>query len=122
MERSGVKCFHCTHVFDLTNLKCEKRRNVGKLNNELNIEGLNSPCDKNASAALWKRDPISDDYLPSIFVTSDILLYTTNTSYYFISEVLSVLQIYKLKMIAHNGIIYTNKLYNMIHLDDNNKE
>jgi hypothetical protein len=44
-----------------------------------------------------------------------------DTSYYFISEVLSVLQIYKLKMIAHNGIIYTNKLY-MIHLDDNNKE
>jgi hypothetical protein len=37
MERSGVKCFHCTHVFDLTNLKGEKRRNVGKLNNELNI-------------------------------------------------------------------------------------
>jgi hypothetical protein len=37
MERSGVKCFHCTHVFDLTNLKDEKRRNVGKLNNELNI-------------------------------------------------------------------------------------
>jgi hypothetical protein len=36
MERSGVKCFHCTHVFDLTNLKGEKRRNVGKLN-ELNI-------------------------------------------------------------------------------------
>jgi hypothetical protein len=37
MERSGVKCFHCTHVFDLTNLKGEKRRNVGKLNTELNI-------------------------------------------------------------------------------------
>ena len=37
MERSGVKCFHCTHVFDLLNLKGEKRRNVGKLNNELNI-------------------------------------------------------------------------------------
>ena len=36
MERSGVKCFHCTHVLDLTNLK-GKRRNVGKLNNELNI-------------------------------------------------------------------------------------
>jgi hypothetical protein len=80
MERSGVKCFHCTHVFDLTNLKGEKRRNVGKLNNELKIvyqlvdlhfllfviariilrplsalsldEGLNSPCDKNVSAAL----------------------------------------------------------------------
>ena len=34
MERSGVKCFH---MFDLTNLKGEKRRNVGKLNNELNI-------------------------------------------------------------------------------------
>ena len=29
-------------------------------------EGLNSPCDKNASAALWKREPISDDYLPSV--------------------------------------------------------
>ena len=42
MERSGVKCFHCTHVFDLTNLKVEKRRNVGKLNNELNI--VNQPC------------------------------------------------------------------------------
>ena len=37
MERSGVKCFHCTHVFELTNLKGEKRRNVGKLNNELSI-------------------------------------------------------------------------------------
>jgi hypothetical protein len=37
MGCSGVKCFHCTHVFDLTNLKGEKRRNVGKLNNELNI-------------------------------------------------------------------------------------
>jgi hypothetical protein len=24
-------------------------------------EGLNSPCDKNASAAPWKREPISDD-------------------------------------------------------------
>ena len=29
-------------------------------------EGLNSPCDKNRSAALWKREPISDDYLPSM--------------------------------------------------------
>ena len=37
MERSGVKYFHCTHVFDLTNLKGEKRRNVGKLHKELNI-------------------------------------------------------------------------------------
>jgi hypothetical protein len=108
---------------DLTNLKGEKRRNVGKLNNKLSIvnqlvdlhfllfvnitgnwknrlahfsgirvapflaqatnttetriilrplsalsldEGLNSPCDKNASAALWKREPISDDYLHSM--------------------------------------------------------
>ena len=37
MERSEVKCLHCTHVFDLTNLKGEKRRNVGKLTDELNI-------------------------------------------------------------------------------------
>jgi hypothetical protein len=37
MERSGVKCFHCTHMYDLTILKGKKRRNVGKLNNELNI-------------------------------------------------------------------------------------
>jgi hypothetical protein len=37
MEHAGVKCFHCTHVFDLTNLKGEKRRNIGKLNNELII-------------------------------------------------------------------------------------
>ena len=29
--------FIATHVFDLTNLRGEKRRNVGKLNNELNI-------------------------------------------------------------------------------------
>jgi hypothetical protein len=43
MERSGVKCFHCTNVFDLTNLKGEKRRNVGKLNNELNIVNRRSP-------------------------------------------------------------------------------
>ena len=37
MESSGVKYFHCTHVFDLSNLKGEKRGNVGKLNNELSI-------------------------------------------------------------------------------------
>jgi hypothetical protein len=37
MERSVVKCFHYTHVFDLTNLKGEKRRTVGKLNNKLSI-------------------------------------------------------------------------------------
>jgi hypothetical protein len=29
-------------------------------------EGLNSPCDKNAWTALWKREPISDEYLPSM--------------------------------------------------------
>ena len=29
--------FIVIHVFDLTNLRGEKRRNVGKLNNELNI-------------------------------------------------------------------------------------
>jgi hypothetical protein len=27
---------------------------------------LNSHCDKNAPAALRKREPISDDYLPSM--------------------------------------------------------
>ena len=25
---SGVKCFHCTHLFDLTNLKGEKREEM----------------------------------------------------------------------------------------------
>ena len=34
--------FIVPHVFDLTNLKGEKRRNVGNLNNELNI--VNQPC------------------------------------------------------------------------------
>ena len=37
-----------------------------------------------------------------------------------ISEVLSLLQKYKQKMIGHNGDNYTNKLYT-IYLDDNNK-
>ena len=45
-----------------------------------------------------------------------------DTSYNNISEVLSLSQKYKQKMIAHNGDNYTNKLYNMIYLDDNNKE
>ena len=44
-----------------------------------------------------------------------------DTSYENISEVLSLLQKYKQKMITHNGDNYTNKLYNMINLDDNNK-
>jgi DNA polymerase III delta subunit len=43
-------------------------------------------------------------------------------SYYNITEVLSLLQKYKQKMIAHNGDNHRNKLYNIIHLDDNNKE
>jgi len=44
-----------------------------------------------------------------------------DTSYNNISEVLSILQKYKQKMITHNGENYTNKFYNMIYLDDNNK-
>ena len=38
-----------------------------------------------------------------------------------ISEVLSLLQKYKQKMISHNGDNNTNKFYNMIYLDHNNK-
>ena len=44
-----------------------------------------------------------------------------DTSYYNISEVLSLLK-YKQKMIAYNGNKYTNKLSNMIYLDEKNKE
>ena len=43
-----------------------------------------------------------------------------DTSYDNISEVLSLLQKYKQKMITHNGDNYTNKFYKMIYLDDNN--
>ena len=42
------------------------------------------------------------------------------TGYNNISEVLSLLQKYKQKMIVHNGDNNTNKFY-MIYLDDNNK-
>ena len=45
-----------------------------------------------------------------------------DTSYNNIIEALSLLQKYKQKMISHNGDNYTNKLNNMIYLDDNNKE
>ena len=38
-----------------------------------------------------------------------------DTCYDNISEVLSLLQKYKHKMIAHNGDNYTNKLYKMIY-------
>jgi hypothetical protein len=44
-----------------------------------------------------------------------------DTIYNNISEVLSLLQKYKQKMIRHNGDNYTNKFYNMIYLDNNNK-
>jgi hypothetical protein len=44
-----------------------------------------------------------------------------DASYDNISEVIFLLQKYKQKMIAHNDDNYTNKLYNMIYLDDNNK-
>ena len=44
-----------------------------------------------------------------------------DTSYDNISEVLSLLQRYKQKLIVHNGDNYTNKFYNMIYLDVNNK-
>lgn len=37
MDHSGVKCFHCDHVLDLTNVKGEKRRNVGIQNKDLHI-------------------------------------------------------------------------------------
>ena len=38
-----------------------------------------------------------------------------DTSYDNISEVLSLLQKYKQKMITHTGDNYTNELYNMIY-------
>ena len=45
-----------------------------------------------------------------------------DTSYDNISEVLSLLQRYKQKIIVHNGDNYTNKfLHNMIYFDVNNK-
>ena len=44
-----------------------------------------------------------------------------DTSYDNISEVLSLLQRYKQKIIVHNGDNYTNKFCNMIYLDVNNK-
>jgi hypothetical protein len=44
-----------------------------------------------------------------------------NTSYNNISGILSLLNKYKQNMITHNGDNYTNKFYNMIYLDDNNK-
>jgi hypothetical protein len=43
------------------------------------------------------------------------------TSYNNISEVLFILQKYQQKMIVHNGDNNTNKFYNMIYLDVNNK-
>jgi hypothetical protein len=42
-------------------------------------------------------------------------------SYDNISEVLSLLQRYKQKIIVHNSDNYANKFYNMIYLDVNNK-
>jgi hypothetical protein len=44
-----------------------------------------------------------------------------DTSYDTISEVLSLLQRYRQTIIVHNGDNYTNKFYNMIYLDVNNK-
>ena len=44
-----------------------------------------------------------------------------DTSYDNISEVVSLLQRYKQKIIGHNGDNYTNKFYNMIYLDVNYK-
>ena len=44
-----------------------------------------------------------------------------DTSYDNISEVHSLLQRYKQKIIVHNGDNNTNKFYNMIYLDDDNK-
>ena len=44
-----------------------------------------------------------------------------DTSYDNISEVLSLLQRYKQKIIVHNGDNYTNKFCNMIYLDVNSK-
>ena len=43
-----------------------------------------------------------------------------NTSYYIISEVISLLHKYKQKIIPHNGDDLANKHYNMIYLNDNN--
>jgi hypothetical protein len=62
-----------------------------------------------------------------LFVCLNIFLFAyklqmgLDTSYDNISEVLSLLQRYKQKIIVHNGDNYTNKFHNMIYLDVNNK-
>ena len=38
-----------------------------------------------------------------------------------VPKVIPLLQKYQQKIITHNGDNYTNKFYNMIYLDDNNK-
>jgi hypothetical protein len=85
MEWSGVKCFHCTHVFDLnTNLKGERLWHTGMYSSirsesrrpvtriilrplsALSLdEGLISPCDEHASVTLWKREPINVFTVPT---------------------------------------------------------
>ena len=56
-----------------------------------------------------------------LFISLNKLQMGLDTSYDNISEVLSLLQRYKQKIIVHNGDNNTNKFYNMIYLDVNNK-
>jgi hypothetical protein len=85
MAATGNSCFWLAYFYKFSPLKplSQMNRNlVGSIYGRSSIkitqiilcplsalsldEGLNSPCDKNVSAALWKREPISDDYLPSM--------------------------------------------------------
>ncbi|CAC5390761.1 unnamed protein product [Mytilus coruscus] len=44
MDQCNRICFHCTHVFDLNNLKNEKRRNLKKEIKEVNAVKILSEC------------------------------------------------------------------------------
>ena len=44
MERLDTTCVHCIHVFDLNNLKSEKRRSVGKLHSDVDLIKTLSFC------------------------------------------------------------------------------
>jgi len=44
MERSNTNCVHCTHIFDIHNLKNESRRSIGKQHCNVDLINVLSTC------------------------------------------------------------------------------
>jgi hypothetical protein len=62
MERSNTNCVHCTHIFDINNLKNEGRRSIDKQHSNVDVINVLSICYELEEVTLRNHFEDDDEY------------------------------------------------------------